>query len=143
VVRLRRANPGGKAAPAHPVVPAAPLKAPSFLDAGGRSMFLKKAKELLAAGLYSPADDLALGLAIQHCRVAGAAAKLILEEGPVVKDPGHQGRLSRNPASDAFRLHSVSFLDYAKQFGMVPVARLRTTMAVEEPDPSDDLLFDT
>lgn len=142
VVRLRRANPGGKAAPAHPVVPAGPIKAPGGLDAGGRTLFLKKAKELEAAGLYTPADDMALVLAVQHYRVAVAAAKKILEEGPVVKDPGHQNRVSRNPASDALRLHSTSFLDYAKQFGMVPVARLRMTLSVEEPDPTDDL-FDT
>jgi P27 family predicted phage terminase small subunit len=124
------------------VVPAGPIKAPGSLNAGGGVLFRKKAKELQAAGLYSPADDLALALAIQHYQVAVAASKKILEEGAVVRDPGHQNRLSRNPASDALRLHSASFLEYAKQFGMVPVARLRTTLAVEEPDPSDDL-FDT
>lgn len=143
VVRLRRANPGGKAAPSHPVAPAGPIRAPGSLDAGGRSLFLKQAKDLQAAGLYSPVDGLALAIAIQHYRAAAAAATKLLEEGGIVKDKGHQNRLAKNPNSDILRLHSVSFLEYAKQFGMVPVARLRTNLAVDQPDPDEEGLFDT
>lgn len=144
VVRIRRANPGGKAAPAHPVVPKGPIRAPGSLDAGGRTLFLKAARDLEAAGMYAPVDAMALALAVQHYRIASDAAKKLLIEGPISDSSSRDSRLAgRNPVTYVFTAHSAAYLEYAKQFGMVPVARLRTTLAVEPPDPGDDQLFDT
>jgi P27 family predicted phage terminase small subunit len=142
VVRMRRANPGGKVAPAHPVAPQGPVRVPPGLDAAGRALFRLLARDLSAAGLYSPMDAPALALAVEHYRVARDAAAELRRDGLVVD--GHRGARAKNPVDAVMRAHAAAYVALAAQFGLTPIARLRTTLAVETgPVGGDDGIFDT
>ena len=143
VVRLRRGNPGGQPAPAHPVIAAGPVKVPAYLERSVKRTFRAMANLLDDAGLYSPADSIALGLALTHAAIAQAAGNRVLEEGSTVSDPAHDGRSAKHPASQVMRDHSAAFHALAKEFGLLPGSRYRMNVAVEPALDDDDDLFDT
>lgn len=91
--------------------------------------------ELDRAGLLSPADALAVEMALRHLIMARMAYSSASADGVVVPDPAHGG-VKKHPAEAVFRLESGRFLDYAKQLGMTFAGRARIPVGGDSGEPN-------
>jgi P27 family predicted phage terminase small subunit len=116
------------------IPPNAPLP-PDDLPDAGRAMWNELVGELAEAGLVARLDRFALHLAIRHYLAAIDSSDELFREGPTVS--GSMGTPVRNPASAAFKIHSDTFLTFAKQFGLTFASRVRMTLPEEHQDALD------
>lgn len=143
VVRIRRGNPGGGVAPAHPVVPRRKVASPSGLDAAGKRLFRSLVADLEPAGLFSAPDAEALELYVMAVQIARKAGADMLAASSLTIEDEKNKRLAKHPLAQVFRDNASTALMIGTKLGVTPAARLRMNLAVEpEPDDGEDL-FDT
>lgn len=108
-----------------PTAPDKPEHLPEDVSAAWDSVV----PSLEEAGLLARCDGLALELALRHYVIAvRAAQELTVGRKKVTVRDQKNDRTAKHPASQVFRDHSASFLEYAKQLGITFASRARIPM---------------
>lgn len=117
-------------------VPLAAPATPPELSGDLADLYRVTAENLDTAGLASPLDAMALGLAITHYGAAMEAARELDSEGPVVT--GANGGPVVNPAHLVLKSQSSAFAELAKGLGLTFGARARITLPRQGDGGTDD-----
>lgn len=100
---------------------------PDCLDDTAKELWRKAVPVLAEVGLISVVDSAALEMLCTQYARARQAARLIAEQGHLAR--GSMGQLTEHPAIRTEREAALTFLRFAEQYALTPVARTRLGLA--------------